>query len=71
MGQNDPVVGQILHFGPFHFEKINIRGAKKVENQPSPILSSKTQDELVSYRKCCHLVLGYKEALVGEWWPKM
>ena len=33
MGQSDPVVGQILHFGPFPFEKINKRGAKKVENQ--------------------------------------
>ena len=58
MGQSDPVVGQILHFGPFPFEKINTRGAQKVDNQPSPNLLFKTQDDLVSQRRCCHLVLG-------------
>ena len=47
MEWNDPVVSQILHFGPFPFEKINKRGAKKVENQPSPNLLFKTQDDLV------------------------
>jgi hypothetical protein len=47
MGQNDPVVGQILHFGPFPSEKINKRGAKKVGNQSSPNLLFKTQDDLV------------------------
>jgi hypothetical protein len=47
MGQNDPVVGKILHFGPFPFEKINKRGAKKVENQPSPNLLFKTQGDMV------------------------
>ena len=29
MGQNGAVIGQIPHFGPFPFEKICIRGAKK------------------------------------------
>jgi hypothetical protein len=29
MGQNDPVVDQILHFGPSPLEKISKRGAKK------------------------------------------
>ena len=48
MGQNDLVVGQILHFGPFPFEKINKMGAKEVENQASPNLLFKTQDGLVS-----------------------
>jgi hypothetical protein len=48
MGQSDPVVGQLLHFGPFSFKDINKRGAKKVENQPSPNLLFKTQDDLVS-----------------------
>jgi hypothetical protein len=48
MGQNDPVVGQILHFGPFPLKKFNMRGAKKVENQPSPNLLFETQDGLVS-----------------------
>jgi len=48
MGQNDPVDGQILNFGPFPLEKINKRGAKKVENQASPNLLFETQDNLVS-----------------------
>ena len=29
MGQNGAVVGQVSHFGPFPFEKISKRGAKK------------------------------------------
>ena len=29
MGQNGAVVGQVPHFGPFPFEKISRRGAKK------------------------------------------
>jgi hypothetical protein len=33
---------------PFSLEKINKRGAKKVENQPSPNLLFKTRDDLVS-----------------------
>jgi len=45
---NDLVVGQILHFGPFPLQKIDKRGAKKVENQPSPNILFKTQDDLVS-----------------------
>jgi uncharacterized protein YdgA (DUF945 family) len=57
MGQNEPVVDQILH-GPFPLKKINTRGAQKVDNQPSPNLLFKTQDDLVSQRRCCHLVLG-------------
>jgi hypothetical protein len=48
MGQNDPVVGQILHFGPFPLKKNNKRGAKKVENQPSSNLLFRTLDDLVS-----------------------
>jgi hypothetical protein len=36
MGQNGAVLGQIPHFGPFPLEKISKRGARKVENQPSP-----------------------------------
>ena len=48
MGQNDPVDGQILNYGPFPLEKINKRGAKKVENQASPNLLFETQDNLVS-----------------------
>jgi hypothetical protein len=48
MGQNDSVVGQILHFGPFSLEKISERGAKKVEYQPSPNTLFKTQDYMVS-----------------------
>ena len=39
MGQNDPVVGQILHFGPIPLEKINKRGAKKVETNLHQIYS--------------------------------
>ena len=48
MGQNGAVLGQIPHFGPFPLEKISKRGAKKVENQPSPIILFKPQDSLVS-----------------------
>ena len=48
MGRNGAVLGQILHFGPFPLEKINKRDAKKVENQPSPYLLIKTQDDKVS-----------------------
>ena len=29
MGQNGAVIGQLTHFGPFPFEKISKRGAKK------------------------------------------
>jgi hypothetical protein len=29
MGQNGAVVGQVPHFGPFSFEQISKRGAKK------------------------------------------
>jgi hypothetical protein len=46
MVQNDPVVGHILHFDPFSLE-INKRGEKKVENQPSPNLLFKTQDDII------------------------
>jgi hypothetical protein len=38
MGQNRAILGQIPQFGPFPFEKISKRGAKKVESQPSPSL---------------------------------
>jgi len=48
MGQNTKAVGQILHFGPFLKEKSNKRGAKKVENQPSSNILSKTQDDFRS-----------------------
>jgi hypothetical protein len=48
MKWNDPVVGQILHFGPFPLKKIDNWGAKMVENQPSPNLLFKTYDNLVS-----------------------
>jgi hypothetical protein len=48
MGQNGAVLGQILHFDPFPLQKINKRGAEKVENQPSPNLLFKTQDDKVS-----------------------
>ena len=48
MELNDPVVGQILNFGPCPLQKIDIRGAKKVENQPPPNLLFKTRDDLVS-----------------------
>jgi hypothetical protein len=48
MGQNGAVLGQIPHFGPFPFEEISKRGAKKVENQPSPNTLFKPQDDLVS-----------------------
>ena len=48
MGQDDPVVDQMFHFGPFPLVKINKRGAKKVENQPSPNLLFKAQDDLIS-----------------------
>ena len=48
MGQNNPVIGQILHFGPFPLKKIYKRGAKKVENQASPNLLFITQDDLIS-----------------------
>jgi hypothetical protein len=44
MEWNDPVVGQKLHFGPLPLKKIIKRG-KKVENQPSPSLLIKTQDD--------------------------
>ena len=43
MGQSDPVVGQILHFGPFPFEKINKWGAKKWKTNRHHIYS-KTQE---------------------------
>jgi len=66
MRQNDPVVGQILHFGLFPLEKINERGAKKVGNQTSPYLLFKIQDDLVSYRKCCHLVWDEKRLWLGS-----
>jgi hypothetical protein len=47
MGQNGEVLGQIPHFGPFPLEKISKKGAKKVENQPSPNILFKPQDVLV------------------------
>ena len=47
MEWNDPVVGQMIHFDLFPLKNINKRGAKKVENQPSPDLLFNTQDELV------------------------
>ena len=48
MGQNGAVNGQIPHFGPFPLEKISKRDAKKMENQPSPNILFKPQDNLVS-----------------------
>ena len=48
MGQNDTVVGQILPFGQFPYEKINKTRVKKVENKHSPNLLYKTQDDLIS-----------------------
>jgi hypothetical protein len=42
MGQSKAAVG------PFPLKQISKRGAKKVENQTSPILLFKIQDDLVS-----------------------
>jgi hypothetical protein len=53
-------------------KKINKRGAKIVENQPSPNLLFKTQDDHKNIiKKSSCLVLGWKEALFGAWWPMM
>ena len=38
-----------LHFGPFPLEKINKRGAKKVENQPPPNIHLKPR--MIWYHK--------------------
>jgi hypothetical protein len=58
MGEKGAVVGQVPHFGPVPLTKTGKRGAKKVENQPSPNLLFKTQEDLVYLRKSSCLVLG-------------
>jgi hypothetical protein len=51
MEWNGPVVGQILHFGPFPLKKISKRGAKKVRNQPSPNLNLFSNPRMIWYHK--------------------
>jgi len=73
MGQNGAAFGQLPHFGPFPLEKISKRGAKKVENQPSTFTkyTFQTSRWFGIKKEVLPSCLGWKEALVGEWWPKM
>jgi hypothetical protein len=59
MGQNDPVVGQIFHFGPFPLEKINKRGAKRWKTNLRQIYSLKPR--MIWYHKGSVAILFWDE----------
>jgi len=65
MEWNDPVVGQKLHFNPLPLKKINKRGGKPTFTKSA--FQNPGWYGIISKSSC--LVLGWKGALVGAWWP--
>jgi hypothetical protein len=71
LGHNKAVLGQIPHFGPFPLEKISTRGCQKGGNSTFTKYTFQTLGWFGIIKEVLLSYLGWKEALIGEWWPKM